>query len=106
MEQALLEFREMTSQYAELLDHMGVLLVWLLDYAERNKIPLDQALGFHIARTHLLVKELSAKNNQKLLTVISDASYHDNDSDASDANLPEPEQNKTHKQLHRIIKMA
>jgi hypothetical protein len=59
VEQLILEIKKNRECTAELIDHIGAALIWLLNYTEQHDIPLDEAMGFHIKRIQSLLHELA-----------------------------------------------
>lgn len=67
VEQIVREFEHDREIMLELVDHVGAALVWLLDYTKKQKIPLDDAMGFHIQRIRSLLSEISNPPSSKIL---------------------------------------
>jgi hypothetical protein len=43
----------------QLLDHVAAISFWVLDYAEKNSVPIDEKLSFHLTRIDALLSEVT-----------------------------------------------
>jgi hypothetical protein len=50
---------DLAERIGELLDEVAGFMTWILDYAEKNKIPLDNAFEFHLARIRSIIGEIA-----------------------------------------------
>jgi hypothetical protein len=70
---------------SEILDHMHAVVFWVIEYAEKYKIPLDDGLAFHLNRVKATLDEmgnpLETNLAKRIVQAKSDEKYHHDDSD-------------------------
>jgi hypothetical protein len=71
----------------ELLEHVNVVLLWILDYTARHHIPVDDGLNHHIKRMQSILAELDPSAMLKAIGASSDERLQD---DSSDDKVPKP----------------
>lgn len=53
-----LYLKHVNERLGELLDEVAALLIWTLEHARSNGIPLNNSLGFHITRIRSILGEI------------------------------------------------
>jgi len=53
------DLQHINERLGELLDEVAALLVWTLQFAKRNHLERDEALGHHIMRLRSLIGEIA-----------------------------------------------
>ena len=51
--------RETLDKLDEMLEHIDTAFLWVIKYVEKNHIPLDEAMSFHIKRLQILLQEIN-----------------------------------------------
>jgi hypothetical protein len=67
LEDELRRFDHIVEVMEQLLDHVAAVSSWVFDYTERNEIPIDDKLSFHLKRIDMLLSEVTNPPDTRLM---------------------------------------
>lgn len=56
------------SKIDELLEHIDIALAWVINYADKHGLELDDAAQFHIHRIETLLQEINEPFTKRIVT--------------------------------------